>query len=43
MEATDDPLLRGPLEIKPYHKVNKKGCLLPGSRDPEDYEPQGRC
>lgn len=43
MEATDDPLLRGHLEIKPCHKVNKKGCLLPGSRDPEDYEPQGRC
>ncbi|HHV12230.1 MAG TPA: sulfatase [Clostridiales bacterium] len=41
MEKTKDPLLHGPIRIKPEWKVNKKECFLPGSKNEEDYESLG--
>ena len=38
---TNDPILKGPLEIKSHYKVNKAGAIHPSSKDPEDYEPEG--
>ena len=37
MRKTADPLLEGPIEIKPEWKVNKRECYSPGSKDPHDY------
>lgn len=39
---TNDPLLEGPIPILPQYKVNKRACTEPSSRDPEDYEEEGR-
>lgn len=41
MERTNDPLLRGPIEIKPCWKVNRRECVSAGSKDPADYESLG--
>ncbi len=37
MVKTNDPLLKGPLEIKPGYKVNKRECYSPSSKNPDDY------
>lgn len=42
MVRTNDPLLKGPLEIKKHYKVNKVNCLTASSKNPEDYDPRGR-
>lgn len=42
MVRTEDPLLKGPLEIKKNYKVNKAACLTASSKNPEDYDPRGR-
>lgn len=34
---TDDPLLRGPIEVRPGWKVNRPECFDPSSKNPEDY------
>ena len=41
MERTHDPLLKGPIAIKPTWKVNRRECVVAGSRDPSDYESLG--
>ena len=33
MEKTDDPLLRGPLQIPPGASINPADCIRPGSKD----------
>lgn len=42
MVKTNDPLLKGELEFKPYYKVNKKTCLEASSKNPDDYDPRGK-
>ena len=42
MERTNDPLLQGPIEIKPEWKVNKRETMSAGSKDPADYDSLGR-
>lgn len=37
-KRTDDPILNGQISIKPNWKVNKKECIYPSSKDPDDYE-----
>lgn len=39
---TNDPLLKGQLEIKPTYKVNKPECLEASSKNPDDYLKEGR-
>ena len=41
MLRTNDPLLDGPIEIKPEWKVNKKSALSAGSKNRDDYESVG--
>lgn len=41
MRRTNDPLLAGPIEIKPTWKVNRRECVAAGSKDPADYESLG--
>lgn len=41
MAKTQDPLLDGPIEIKPEWKVNQRYCYSPGSKNPEDYVSMG--
>lgn len=41
MERTHDPLLKGPIAIKPTWKVNRRECVVAGSRDLSDYESLG--
>lgn len=41
MEHTDDPLLNGPIEVRPEWKVNRRECVAAGSKDPADYESLG--
>ena len=41
MEETQDPLLKGPININPEWKVNKRDCFSPGSKNIEDYESLG--
>jgi len=36
-EETDDPLLKGHIQIRPNWKVNKRECINPSSKNPEDY------
>jgi arylsulfatase A-like enzyme len=36
-EETDDPLLKGHIQIQPNWKVNKRECINPSSKNPEDY------
>lgn len=38
---TNDPLLKGLLEIKKSYKVNKKECVNPSSKNPKDYDERG--
>ena len=42
MLETNDPLLKGELEIKPTYKVNKKSAVHASSKNQEDYDPRGR-
>jgi len=42
MKKTDDPLLKGELEVLPRYKVNKKECLEASSKNPDDYDPRGK-
>ncbi|EOD00146.1 N-sulfoglucosamine sulfohydrolase [Caldisalinibacter kiritimatiensis] len=37
-ERTNDPLLEGHINIHSTWKVNKKECILPSSKNPDDYE-----
>ena len=37
MERTRDPLLLGPIPIDPRWKVNKPGCQIASSKNPDDY------
>jgi len=39
---TQDPILHGHFPIQNHYKVNKKDCLDPSSRNPQDYEEEGR-
>lgn len=39
---TEDPLLQGPIPIKPEWKVNKKECRIASSKDANDYVSLGR-
>jgi N-sulfoglucosamine sulfohydrolase len=41
MEKTNDPLLQGPIEIRPEWKVNKRQAYAAGSKNPEDYDSLG--
>lgn len=41
MERTDDPLLKGAIEIRPEWKVSRRECVAAGSKNPEDYESLG--
>lgn len=41
MEKTNDPLLRGAIEVDPRWKVNRRSCVAAGSKDPADYESLG--
>lgn len=41
MERTDDPLLEGPIEVRPEWKVNRRESRSSGSCDPGDYESLG--
>lgn len=41
MEETEDPLLKGPIQIDSAWKVNKRDCYSPGSKNIEDYENLG--
>lgn len=41
MERTNDPLLKGPIEIRPEWKVSRRECVAAGSKNPEDYESLG--
>lgn len=43
MVETNDPLLEGELEVKPHYKVNKVTCIQASSKNPDDYDPRGRC
>jgi N-sulfoglucosamine sulfohydrolase len=36
-QKTNDPLLKGPIQVKDSWKVNKKECVNPSSTDPNDY------
>jgi arylsulfatase A-like enzyme len=38
---TNDPLLKGPLEIKKSYKVNKRECINPSSKNQDDYDEKG--
>ncbi len=42
MERTKDPLLDGPVEIKPEWKVNRRECMQASSKNPEDYVSLGK-
>ena len=39
---TNDPLLNGPLPVKPSYKVNKPDCIEASSKNPEDYLSEGK-
>lgn len=41
MERTHDPLLAGPIAIRPEWKVNRRECVSAGSKNPDDYESLG--
>lgn len=41
MARTGDPLLEGPIEVRPEWKVNRRECVAAGSKDPADYESLG--
>ena len=41
MEKTDDPLLDGPIAVRPEWKVNRRESRSSGSSDPNDYESRG--
>lgn len=41
MERTSDPLLAGPIGVRPEWKVNRRECVAAGSKDPNDYESFG--
>ena len=41
MEQTNDPLLRGPIEVQPAWKVNRRECVAAGSKNLDDYESLG--
>lgn len=41
MRRTNDPLLEGPIEVRPEWKVNRRECVAAGSKDPADYESLG--
>lgn len=41
MEKTNDPLLKGPIEVRPGWKVNRRECVAAGSKNPDDYESLG--
>lgn len=41
MERTDDPLLKGAIEIRSEWKVSRRECVAAGSKNPEDYESLG--
>jgi len=36
-EQTDDPILNGHIDVQPEWKVNKRSCVNPSSKDPDDY------
>lgn len=42
MERTNDPLLAGPIEVRPEWKVNRKECMQASSKNPDDYVSLGR-
>ncbi len=37
MEETEDPLLKGKVDVPRGAKINKISCIDPGSSDPDDY------
>ena len=39
---TNDPLLNGPLPVKPSYKVNKPDCIEASSKNSEDYLSEGK-
>lgn len=39
---TNDPIIKGELEIKSNYKVNKKECLTASSKNPNDYDSRGK-
>ncbi|TFZ40333.1 N-sulfoglucosamine sulfohydrolase [Soehngenia longivitae] len=41
MINTDDPLLKGPIEVKKEWKVNKRESVAAESKNPEDYDSLG--
>ena len=41
MRHTNDPLLEGPIRVRPEWKVNRRECVAAGSKDPADYESLG--
>ena len=41
MRRTNDPLLEGPIAVRPEWKVNRRECVAAGSKDPADYESLG--
>ena len=38
---TEDPLLLGPIAVKPEWKVNRKECDKASSKNPDDYISEG--
>lgn len=42
LNKTNDPIIKGELEIKPNYKVNKKECITASSKNPLDYDSRGR-
>lgn len=42
MVKTNDPLLKGPIQIKSDWKVNKREAYAAGSKDPADYDSLGK-
>ena len=41
-ERTNDPLLKGKIQIQPEWKVNRRECDKASSKNPEDYESLGK-
>lgn len=39
---SDDPIVKGEIEIKKNYKVNKQSCVKASSKNPNDYDPRGR-
>lgn len=36
-KQTDDPILKGPIPVRPEWKVNRRECGMASSKNPEDY------